>query len=72
MSPMTVTDHNDQDPSIPTCGYCRHQNTHIAPTIPRLGGGKYCSNCPECQTELDQMLAPTASTAPRPLGVGGD
>lgn len=53
---MNSTIITDRTPTIATCAVCGHAGTHAPPTVTRSGGVKYCSTCPECEADLEQMV----------------
>jgi hypothetical protein len=64
---MNATTITDQTPNITTCAVCGHACAHAAPTVTRTGGVKYCSTCPECEADLEEMATVTHVTLPRAL-----
>lgn len=64
MNGTTVT---NEVPELSTCRVCGHPGTHPPPAVTFLGGVKYCSSCPECRAELDQIANMTYAMPERLL-----
>jgi hypothetical protein len=68
MSETVVTDRTGK---LTVCRFCGHAGAHAPATVTPSGGVRYCSSCPECEMELDQMANTTHSAAPQPATLAG-
>lgn len=68
---MSATVVTDRAGKLTICRFCGHAGAHAPATVTPSGGVRYCSSCPECEKELEQMANTTYATAPQLAAVAG-
>jgi transcription elongation factor Elf1 len=69
---MNATAVTDRAPKVTTCPFCGHNGAHAPATLTPSGGVRYCSSCPECETELEQMADASHAAPPRLAAAPGN